>query len=352
MRSNAGCFASGAVASPAPSRTPVKRASSPRRLRAVPTNGSTLTPALSALVAGVVDYAGLFPPAALGMADAVAAYASYLDDPARAMLGRFVAPVSRLREFDDAAAPLLPRGAGSAPWRLSALAGVDTTADIDLALRFNCRHRDESELGHAVIDALELKVSTDVEIEAAMSRMPAQLTPYFEIPITSDPRALVEAIRRAGGNAKARTGGVTADAFPTPHELARFIVRCRDAGVAFKLTAGLHHPLRGSYRLTYADGAPHGIMFGYLNALAAALLAWRGADERTIVDVLEARGRGLVNAQEDVLTIAGERFTVDMLDDARRATLQSFGSCSFREPVDELAGATLRDSRANSLSHS
>ena len=33
--------------------------------------------ALRTLVAGVVDYAGLFPPASLGMRDAVANYADY-----------------------------------------------------------------------------------------------------------------------------------------------------------------------------------------------------------------------------------------------------------------------------------
>ncbi len=81
----------------------------------------------------------------------------HLADPARAMLGRFVVPVVRLREFDDAASRLLPRGEHSEPWHLSALPGPDLTADIDLALKFNCRHWSESEIGHAVIDALEIK---------------------------------------------------------------------------------------------------------------------------------------------------------------------------------------------------
>lgn len=308
-----------------------------------------MNPALSALMRGVVDYAGLFAPAALDMLAAARAYASYLDDPARAMLGRFVVPVSRLREFDDAAASLLPRGPGSTPWRLSALTGVDTTADIELALRFNCRHWEASEIGHAVIDALELRVSTGVEIEAAMSRMPAPMTAYFEIPIVSDPRTLVDTLRRTGGLAKTRTGGVVADAFPTAHELARFMVRCRDAAVAFKLTAGLHHPLRGAYRLTYADGAPHGTMFGYLNALAAALLAWRGADESAIIAALEARDPAFIRTDGDAIIVGGERFPTDIVADARRQTLHSFGSCSFREPVDELPVAAIeRDATTSS----
>jgi len=319
-----------------------------------------MNPAAAALVGGVVDYAGLFPPAALPMADAVQAYARYLDDPARAMLGRFVVPVSRLREFEEGAVPLLPRGTGSMPWRLSALTGVDVTADIDLALRFNCRHWEGSEVGHAVIDALELKVSTAVEIEAAMSMMPKQIAAYFEIPIAADPAPLVDALRRSGGFAKARTGGVTVDAFPAPADVARFMVRCRDAGVAFKLTAGLHHPLRGDYRLTYADGAPHGTMFGFVNALAAAMLAWRGHPEADLVAVLESRDPAFVRIDGDAIVVDGERLTAAMIDDARRATLHSFGSCSFREPADELpavglgnpVGGPLGGPGAASLSHS
>lgn len=297
--------------------------------------------ALSALLSGVVDYAGLFPPAALDMRDAVRAYASYLDDPARAMLGRFVVPVSRLREFEDAAEPYLPRGAGGPPWRLSALVGVDTKADIDLALRFNQRHAEDSEFGHAVIDALELRVASAVEIDAAMSIMPAELTPYFEIPITEDPAALIDTLRRTGGCAKARTGGVVEDAFPTPEALARFMRRCRDAGVAFKLTAGLHHPLRGAHKLGYAADASQATMFGYLNALGAALLAARGHDEMAIVAMLEARDPSFLCAHDDVLDVGSDRLTAAAVTEARRATLHSFGSCSFREPVDELPVATI-----------
>ncbi len=165
---------------------------------------------LATLVAGAVDYAGLFPPASLDMTAAVANYDRYTRDPMCAMLGRFVVPVARLRELEDSAAPLLPRGAESAPWRLSGLVGIDASADIELALKFNCRHCSGSDAGSAVIDSLELKASTAAEIESAMSMMPAQMAAYFEVPIAADPSQLVDAIARTGARAKARTGGVTA----------------------------------------------------------------------------------------------------------------------------------------------
>lgn len=291
---------------------------------------------LELLLAGVVDYAGLFPPASLEMSAATEAYATYLRDPSSAMLGRFVLPVVRLREFEEAAENILPRGESTEPWRLSALPGPDLAADIDLALRFNCRHWPGSQIGHAVIDALEIRVSTADEILAAGSIMPHQFSPYFEIPIGADPADLVDAIRRGGGFAKARTGGITADAFPSASAVARFMLRCRDARVAFKLTAGLHHPLRAEYRLTYADDAPRGMMYGYLNVFVAAALAWNGAAEAVVTAALSCTNVADFEFTDSAIVFDGHAIPNAVIKDARANYIISFGSCSFREPVDEL----------------
>jgi hypothetical protein len=297
--------------------------------------------ALEILLAGVVDYAGLFPPAALDMTAAVQSYARYLDDPDRRLLGRFVVPVVRLREFDEAARELLPRGETAAPWRLSALPGPDVTADIDLALKFNDRHGSDSGLGRAVIDAFEIKASVPDQILAAASMMPRRIAAFFEVPIANDPRQFIDAIRQTGTFAKARTGGVTANAFPEARDVARFMVRCRDARVAFKLTAGLHHPLRAEYRLTYADDAPCGTMFGYLNMFVGAALAWHGAGEDVVAAALLATSIHDFHFDDDSLDFRGHSVPVSTLRDARANFITSFGSCSFREPVDDLAALSI-----------
>src|SRR5262245_61085166 len=49
---------------------------------------------------GVVDYAGLFPPAELPLDQAVGKYARYRQEPESWMLGRFVCPAGRLAELD------------------------------------------------------------------------------------------------------------------------------------------------------------------------------------------------------------------------------------------------------------
>jgi hypothetical protein len=264
----------------------------------------------------------------------VRAYASYLHDPARFMLGRFVVPVMRLREFEDARAAV---GAGGDAWRLSALTGPDTTADLGLIERFNARHAND---GAADIDAVELRVTSRPEIASAMSMMPRTLTPYFEIPIADDPKPLIDEIRRAGAFAKVRTGGVTENAFPPAAQLARFLVRCRDARVGFKLTAGLHHPLRGDCRLTYEPDAQHGEMFGFLNLYVAAALAWGDAPEAVIAEALTSRTPRDFHFNDDALGFRGHWVSVDEVRDARTRFVRSFGSCSFREPADELAALT------------
>lgn len=61
---------------------------------------------------GLIDYAGLFPPAQESMDDAVRHYAAYRRAAHQWMLGRFVVPASRLDEFAAAVAAYLPDAHG------------------------------------------------------------------------------------------------------------------------------------------------------------------------------------------------------------------------------------------------
>jgi len=83
------------------------------------------------LLHGAIDYAGLFPPAALDLGAAVANYASYRSGTACWALGRLIVPAARLRELEAAAAPCFPTGVH--PWRISALAGGKLDLRLDVA---------------------------------------------------------------------------------------------------------------------------------------------------------------------------------------------------------------------------
>src|SRR5262245_38924762 len=63
--------------------------------------GAAMNPALRALLGGIIDYAGLFPPAQLPLEEAIRNYARYRTEPESWMLGRFVIPATRLKELAE-----------------------------------------------------------------------------------------------------------------------------------------------------------------------------------------------------------------------------------------------------------
>jgi hypothetical protein len=290
---------------------------------------------LAALTARVVDYAGLFPPAGLEMADAVEAYARYLSDPHRAILGRFVVPVARLAELADSAARFWL--GNQEPWQLAVLAGSGQPSDARCIGEFNARYR-----GHAEIDAVEVKAATPTEISAAVAGLAASVSPsrvYVEIPV--DSVSLVPAIAKSGASAKIRTGGVTADAFPSASQVVRFIEACRDNKVAFKATAGLHHPLRGRYQFTYEPDSPVGWMHGFLNVFLAAAFIREGLGAREAASLMEEQAPAAFRCDDAGATWRDHTVTVERIRDVRDHSAHAFGSCSFREPVDDLTALGL-----------
>lgn len=299
----------------------------------------TIPAAIRALATGLVDYAGLFPPAKLGMAEAMANYAAYLAGPDAWMLGRFVLPIARLAEFDALSAGLLSRGEGSAPWRIAALAGDDVAADVQAALKFNCSHWSGSEIGHAIIDTIELRVS--YFDPGLRKRVPDFFALYVES--ASGARGsigMLDALNASGARAKIRVGGVTPDAFPGPDDVVAFLAGCVGRGLPFKATAGLHHLIRSDYPLTYEAGSSRATMYGYLNVFLAAAALASGASISDARGILLESDMTSIQFRDDA--VHWRDLTISTADIERaRGLATSFGSCSFREPVDELARAGL-----------
>ncbi len=298
-----------------------------------------VTESLRILMSGLIDYAGLFPPAALDMRTTVANWAAYRAGERAWMLGRLVVPVARLGEFEQAmlGAPP-PTGPDAEIWRITALGGDTLDADIERIFRFNQRHAGEGEgPGVAVIDALELKAVTSTQIDKAMHAIPEQLEPFFEIPVTGDLRGLVAAMAGTGARAKVRTGGVTPAAFPSTVELARFLSACAAAEVPFKATAGLHHPVRGSFPLTYEPGCASATMFGFFNVfLAAAFMVTGRAEAGEVAGILEESNARAFAFDDGGVTWRDLRLDTARLSRVRESFAVSFGSCSFEEPVADL----------------
>jgi hypothetical protein len=296
--------------------------------------------AVDALLAGLVDYAGLFPPASEDMRTALENYASYRESDDRTALGRFIVPLARLKELEDAGRDLMRRGDAAEPWPLSVLVAGDARSAAATIADFNRRHGPGSTDGRAVIDVAELKATTAEEIARDRSQLTEPRVVYFEIPIQGRVAPLIKAIARAGARAKVRTGGVTAESIPPATEVVEFIAACQREGVAFKATAGLHHPIRGSYRLTYEPNSPVGAMYGFLNVFIASALVYAGEGMGTAVSALEETDPASFVFEDDAIVWRDRRITTEQIEASRHSFAISFGSCSFREPVDELAAIT------------
>lgn len=287
--------------------------------------------AVRALLAGIIDYAGLFPPAGLDLAAAVGNYAAYCAGPDAWALGRFVIPAGRLQEM-AALIEALEETRGKERWCLSAVVGPEPETDLRVIGRFN----EEWGGGWGEVDAVEFRSSNPVEIRERVHELPPDVTVYVEIPIEHDPRPLIDAIAESGSRAKVRTGGVTPEAFPTQPALLRFLRACTEADLPFKATAGLHHPVAGRYPLTYERASPKASMFGYLNLLFATALLRRGEPDRRAAAALGESDPSAFHLSNHLIAWRGECLSRDEIETLREHGMVSFGSCSFREPLDEL----------------
>lgn len=285
---------------------------------------------MRALLSGAIDYAGLFPPAGLDMASAVSNYAQYRDSRDAWALGSFVLPIARLDELVAAASPRWQASGGETPWRLSVLAGIDPAADGAQISAFNAAFENV-----ARIESLESRASTPLAVSHLAGCCPG-MQHFVEIPLSVDLPPMVSAVRAIGASAKMRTGGVTPDAFPATRDVARFLGACADAGIAFKATAGLHHPIRREYRLTYEPNSARGTMFGYFNVFLAAALALDGATVDQMLVTLEGRSTAMLGIVDEEIRWEGLRVSTARLQEVRASFARSFGSCSFREPLDDL----------------
>lgn len=290
---------------------------------------------IRSFLAEIIDYAGLFPPASLPMGVVVGNYAEYLSGPDRDLLGRLVVPASRLVEFTDAARDFLPHDDESAPWRLSVLAGDDTASDAESILAFNSIHGERSEVGHAVCDSVEMHARRTGDVAGATDHFPPSFRLFFEIAAEGDPAQLIGEVAAHDAAAKIRTGGVTETAFPTSARVIHFISSCNSAGVPFKATAGLHHLIRSVYPVTYEPNTACATMYGYLNVFLAAAFIRKGMSAADALEILEEQSPGAFDVTGDGVSWREHVLATSDLRETRSNFALSFGSCSFREPVDE-----------------
>lgn len=271
-----------------------------------------MSPQVPRVFAGLVDDAAVFPPGNAPLPEAIEGHRAH-----------------RVAWYSELVGPLLVPA--------SSLGDLATLLDHGERLTIGV-------IGDTGLDGLKAAQPTDVieirQVEVAVAKrgedplpglrtMLTQLADrpgvlgYAEVPLTwgllSALDALAEA--RAGGAPiapKFRTGGLASELFPTPVELAAVVCACRDRRLPFKLTAGLHHAIR------YTDQETGFVHHGFLNVLAASVVAADGGEVHDVAELL------------------GATDAVPLIETARRKLTQDrplwigFGTCSIAEPLADL----------------
>jgi hypothetical protein len=234
------------------------------------------TDARRALLERLIDHAALFPPASMTMDGALAEDRRLRAGPHAWLVGRFVVPASRVHELGD--------------------------AQLALSVVLDAPPPDDPRT-----EAVESRPGADPEQLVGLAP-----EVYVEVPLDDGPAGgLLERLAALGLRAKFRCGGASV---PSAEALGAAVGRCRELGLPFKATAGLHHAL------------PTSGEHGFLNLLAAAVF---GDEEEAL------RDRDL-RLDGDGFTWRGRTARAEEVARVRRELFTGFGSCSVAEPVEEL----------------
>jgi len=301
------------------------------------------TASLETLLAKSIDYAGMFPPCNLALDPALQNQANYVRSPEVWMLNTFVLPikqfdaVKQLLSLFDLGHPL--RVAALGPRTANADAFLDALKEADTGIRALARY----DVDLISISHLEMFLPDDADLTLLKEArwIVGDLPVFWEAP---PDRAEQTAALLAEHNSdedgatfgyKLRTGGVTADAFPTSAQIAAALVTPATHQLPIKFTAGLHHPLR-----QFRDEVKTK-MHGFVNVLGAAVLAaehrW---DAKQAATMLEDENAASFSFGEDSFAWREWKIDVERLR-YRRQFVASFGSCSFDEPRDDLRALRL-----------
>ncbi len=269
---------------------------------------STLVPPL---FAGLVDDASVLPPSSTGVTDALASFRAHSQGWFAGLVGSFLVPAS--------------------------LAGAERSwAGVPVGVV------NDTTIGGlpAVVAKLRSAGAEVRQVEAAVARRGEDPQPglaelrrlcgetgdldvYAEIPLSWGLLAGLDTVAeaRAAGlpiAPKFRVGGLAAELFPTPVELAAVICACRDRELPFKLAAGMRHALRHTDPET---GFTH---HGFLNVLVATAVAVDGGEVAEVAESLAA-----THPLPLVEPARGRR-------DATRPLWIGFGSVNVIEPLTDL----------------
>jgi hypothetical protein len=303
----------------------------------------------------LIDYAGLFPPASLDMAQSLNNYLFYMQGPYSWMLSNFIIPAKRLSELEillkgiktGDKIPLSVIGTGSET-KDNFMFGLDD--DVRRLIDFKSKYFDSFQM-----NSFEFRLPSQLVADGSIKEISELMNIISKVLLKSglgnsniffegviNDRfdesliKIVEAVSLSGGETtrcgfKFRTGGTEAEAFPSTMKIASAIITCLEYNVPVKCTAGLHHPIR------HYNESVSAVMHGFLNVFGAGIFAYTSdLDEAEIDEILNEEEPFDFYFTDEGLSWHDYSITNFDIKNARDNFMISYGSCSFDEPVEDL----------------
>jgi hypothetical protein len=300
----------------------------------------------------LIDYAGLFPPASLSLAQAFHNYLFYLQGEYKWMLNKFVIPAKRLGELANLMSEMKINGKIS--FSILGTGGEtvndfykNLSDDFSRIIEFKCNNFEQIsiEIFEVRLPREALEKEDDYDLYDLLINISTQLEKsignnipiFYEAPMTNNHKStvfrIVESIAGLdkGCGFKLRTGGTQPIAFPKPDQIAFAIMTCCELKVPMKFTAGLHHPIR------HYDEGVSSYMHGFFNVFGAGILAYtNNFDETELLDVLNDEEPYEFIFKDEGFEWNQIQVSNSQIMEARREFMISYGSCSFEEPIEDL----------------
>jgi len=290
--------------------------------------------ARTAAFAALIDYAGLFPPASLSMSEAVDTYTRVRSENQSWVVGRFLCRASQLTDL--AAVATAGFRTLETPWEIGVVFDLSPGESAAHAIDFQAEMDPVMTIAAAEAELAEPTARVANSLLDTMLPVSPEIVPFVEVNRSSsihDQVGLVAsalAERHRVGGAKLRCGGVTEDMFPSPAEVARFIMSVTALRLPFKTTAGLHQPIR------HFDETIGVERHGFFNILMAAALAESGMDRDGVESVIADTDPGAFTMSATFASWRGYELPGSALRRMRRSGFVAYGSCDFDEPIEAL----------------
>jgi hypothetical protein len=290
--------------------------------------------ARTASFGGLIDYAGLFPPASRTMDEAVAEYARLRSGNQRWIVGAFLCRASELESL--AAAAVRHLGRGDPAWEVRAIFDMGPGAGAMLVNDFH------SEMSPAItVTSVEAKtprsdpeaIATTIESVGSLENDTAI---FIEVVRGDAIRTQIDAIavnlrsRGRTGGAKLRCGGRDPDDCPDVDEVADFVWSATGERLPFKATAGLHHPIR------HFDDDLDGWRHGFVNLLMASVACDDGADPDTVRAIIAETDPEAFSVTAAAARWRDIHLPGSAIRRSRRNGFIAFGSSDIDGPIEDL----------------